>query len=70
MCVVCVYVVCRKVFVYMWCLWCAIYMVCVEASIWYVGYVTVYVHIRDLGRKSAGAWGMYVCQVCVRDTLP
>lgn len=52
------------------CLWCAIYMVCVEASAWFVGHVTVYVYIRDLGRKSASAWGMYVCQVCVRDTLP
>lgn len=51
-------------------MWCAIYMVCVEASAWFVGHVTVYVYIRDLGRKSAGAWGMYVCQVCVRDTLP
>lgn len=57
----------ESVFVYVWCMhvkWevClngiryGVYMVCVEV---YVGHK----YICDLGRKCAGMWGMYVCQV-------
>lgn len=58
--------------VYVWCGGVGVYVVwgihgvCVGIHMVYVGHT----YICDIGTKCASMWGMCVCQVCMRDTLP